>query len=172
MRGNPRYSQRLGNGQPAQQAFAGEFVEKVGTRGKKRNERGGGEEKQSFFPPAPPSFIFFCSPSNFRAIVSFSKGVFEEQTTGSEAISLLICLDTTKFILPSFFTLTEAICRKFQKKRHCSRTQNSKLPVDMRHSKTFKLLDNLIRNDCYSCTQATLLGRTLEDCNGLLFAFG
>ena len=42
----------------------------------------------------------------------------------------------------------------------------------MRHSKTFKLLDNLIGNDCYSCTQATLLGRTLEDCNGLLFAFG
>ena len=32
-----------------------------------------------------------------------SKGVFEERTTGSEAISLLICLDATKFILPSFF---------------------------------------------------------------------
>ena len=28
--------------------------------------------------------------------MSLSKGVFEEQTTGSEAISLLICLDTTK----------------------------------------------------------------------------
>ena len=93
--------------------FRGSSSKKVGTREKKRNEGGGGEEKEIFFLPPPPSFIFFCSPFNFRAIVSLSKRVFEERTTGSEAISLLICLDATKFMLPSFFTLTEAICPKF-----------------------------------------------------------
>ena len=94
--------------------FRGSSSKKVGTREKKRNEGGGGEEKEIFFPPPSPFFhFFFCSPFNFRAIVSLSKRVFEERTTGSEAISLLICLDATKFILPSFFTLTEAICPKF-----------------------------------------------------------
>ena len=41
---------------------------------------------------------------------SLSKGVFERRTsTGSEAFSLLICLDDRKFVLYSFFTLIETI---------------------------------------------------------------
>ena len=36
--------------------------------------------------------------------------VFERRTsTGSEAFSLFICLDATKFVLPSFFSLTKTI---------------------------------------------------------------
>ena len=38
----------------------------------------------------------------------------------------------------------------------------STLPFDMHHSKTFKLLDNLIRNACYSCTQAKLREQLYE----------
>ena len=38
------------------------------------------------------------------------EGVFERRTsTGSEDVSLLICLDAIKFVLPSFFTLVETI---------------------------------------------------------------
>ena len=47
---------------------------------------------------------------------------------------------------------------KILEKKTLLKNTKSKLTVDMRHSKTFKLLDNLIRNDCYSCTQATLRG--------------
>ena len=60
--------------QPAQQEFPREFVEKDGTRAKKRNEGGGGRErrKQRFLfsppPPPPPSIFFFCSRSNYGAI--------------------------------------------------------------------------------------------------------
>ena len=38
----------------------------------------------------------------------------------------------------------------------------STLPFDMHHSKTFKLFDNLIRNACYSCTQAKLREQLYE----------
>ena len=42
------------------------------------------------------------------------KDVFEQRTsTGSKALSLLICLDAyNKFVLLSFFTLIEMICPK------------------------------------------------------------
>ena len=43
-------------------------------------------------------------------IGSLSKGVFERRTsTGSEAFSLLTCLDDTTFVFLSFFTVIEAI---------------------------------------------------------------
>ena len=115
MGGNPRLQSRVRVwvACPAS-VSAGVRQKKLGQE-KKRGMKGEGEKrKRSSFLPPPTSFIFFfCSPFNFRAIVSLSKGVFEERTTGSEAISLLICLDATKFMLPSFFTLTEAICPKF-----------------------------------------------------------
>ena len=43
-------------------------------------------------------------------IGSLSKDVFERRTsTGSEAFSLFICLDTTKFVLLSFFSPMKTI---------------------------------------------------------------
>ena len=46
-----------------------------------------------------------------QLIGSLSSEVFEGRTSiGSEPFSLLICLDATKFILLSVFTLTETIC--------------------------------------------------------------
>ena len=45
-----------------------------------------------------------------RLLGSLSKGVFEGRTsTGSEASSFLISLNDRKFVLYSFFTLTETI---------------------------------------------------------------
>ena len=56
-------------------------------------------------------------------------------STGSELSSLLICLDTAKFVLLSVFTLIETIypriCSKLRLK--CAK---SLLPVDLRCSKT------------------------------------
>ena len=89
--------------------FHGSSSKQLGQEKKNRNEGGGEEEKDSLFsPPTPTPSSFF-----FALLPTFAQGVFEERTTGSEAISLVICLDATKFILPSFFTLTEAICPKF-----------------------------------------------------------
>ena len=51
-----------------------------------------------------------------------SKDVFERRTsTGSDAFSLSVCFDATKFVLLSFFTLIEMmICPIFGQK-HCPR---------------------------------------------------
>ena len=50
-----------------------------------------------------------------------SKDVFEPRTsTGSEAFSLSVCFDATKFVLLSFFTLIEMNCPIFGQK-HCPR---------------------------------------------------
>ena len=49
-----------------------------------------------------------------QVIGILSSEVFERRTSiGSEPFSLLICLDATKFLLLSVFTLTETICPKF-----------------------------------------------------------
>ena len=49
--------------------------------------------------------------SNENATTVGSKDVFERRTpTGSEAFSLLVCFDATKFVFLSFFTLIEMIC--------------------------------------------------------------
>ena len=53
-------------------------------------------------------FAFYCSVRG-----SLSKDVFERCTlTGSESLSLLICLDATKLVLLSVFTLIETNCSK------------------------------------------------------------
>ena len=63
------------------------------------------------FFPNPPSSLFQA----FR----YSSDVFERRmSTGSERFSLLICLDTTKFVLLGVFTLIETICPKI-----CSRSR-------------------------------------------------
>ena len=67
---------------------------------------------------------------------SLSTNVFERRTsTGSEVFSLLICFDTTKFVLLRVSTIIETVCPKV-----CSKSQlksaKSLLPVDMRRSKT------------------------------------
>ena len=69
-------------------------------------------------------------------IGSLSGDVFERRTsTGSEPLSLLMCLDATVFVLLSVVILIETICPKI-----CSKTllKSSKrpLPVDVRRSKT------------------------------------
>ena len=64
---------------------------------------------------------FFSLTSSFaRKLGSLSKEVFERpMSTGSEALSLLICLEATKFVFFSAFSLIETICLKiWLKSRH------------------------------------------------------
>ena len=57
---------------------------------------------------------------------------------GSEVFSLFICFDANKFVLLSFFTMTEATCAKFGQKKKPNNAK-SPLPVDVRCSKTVLL---------------------------------
>ena len=69
------------------------------------------------FPPKKPfrpensdcaECVTFSLP---RIKFNLSSGVFERRTaTGSKTSSLLICLDSTTFVLISVITLTETIC--------------------------------------------------------------
>ena len=71
-----------------------------------------------------------------QIVGSLSSDIFELRTsTGSQPFSLLIFLDTTKFVLLSFFTLIETICSNICSK---SRIKSAKilLPVDVHRSKT------------------------------------
>ena len=56
-------------------------------------------------------------------------------STRSEAFSPLICLDATKFVLPSVFTLIDTICPKIWA-RSLHKKAKRPLPVDGRRSKT------------------------------------
>ena len=61
-------------------------------------------------PVAPGALSFSFFPASYDTKESLSKGVFERRTsTGSEAFSLLTCLDDIKFVFLSFFTVIEAI---------------------------------------------------------------
>ena len=69
-------------------------------------------------------------------IGSLSKDVFERRTsTGSEVFSLFICLDTTKFVLLSFFSPIKTIYPRVSTKPQPNAAK-SPLPVDVRRSKT------------------------------------
>ena len=74
-----------------------------------------------------------------------SSDVFERRTsTGREPFSLLICLDATKFVLLSVFTLKEKICLKSCSKSRL-KSAVSQLPVYMGRSKTSLLkLHNVV----------------------------
>ena len=76
-----------------------------------------------------------------------SKDVFEPRTsTGSEAFSLLICLEANKLVLLSFFSLLKTIYLRVSTKPFPSDAK-SPLPVDVRRSKTLLLkLPNLPNN--------------------------
>ena len=68
--------------------------------------------------------------SKRQSLESLSKGVFERRTsTGSEAFSLLTCLDDIKFVFLSFFTVIEAIWLKIWAKTP-SKDEKRPLPVD------------------------------------------
>ena len=72
-------------------------------------------------------------------IGSLSNSVLERRkSTGSERFSLLICIDATKFVLLSVFTLIESICPKICSKSRLKGTKKQ-LPVDFRRSKTLLL---------------------------------
>ena len=101
----------------------------------------------AFFPVTEPFFRlvdYSCLvPSRSRSLFfggggggagglgSFSKDVFERRTlTGSESFSLSIWRDTTKFVLPSVFSLTETICPKICSKA-LPKIAKRPLPVDV-----------------------------------------
>ena len=64
--------------------------------------------------------------------LSLGSEVFVLRTsTGREPFSVLICLDATKFVLPSVSTLKEAICPNICLKTRLQRAESS-LPVDVR----------------------------------------
>ena len=70
---------------------------------------------------------------------SLSKDVFERRTSaGSEVFSLFICLDTTKFVLLSFFSPIKTIYLRVSTKLQPNAAK-SPLPVDVRRSKTLLL---------------------------------
>ena len=74
---------------------------------------------------------------------------FERRTTaGSELFSLLICLGTTVFVLPSVLILIKTICPNIGLKA-LLKIVKSTLPVDVRRSKT---LDKVDQSDCRKIT--------------------
>ena len=73
------------------------------------------------------------------SIGNLSKNVFEPRTsTGSEAFSLLICLDANKFVLLSFFSLIKTIYQRVSTEP-LPNDAKSPLPVEVRPSKTLLL---------------------------------
>ena len=72
-------------------------------------------------------------------IGNLSKDVFERRTsTGSEAFSLLICLDANKFVLLSFFSLIKTIYQRVSTEPLPNDAKSS-LPVEVRRSKMLLL---------------------------------
>ena len=70
----------------------------------------------------------------FEHIIEFKQQHFERRTSsGCKSFSLLICLDTSKFSLLSFFTLIKTICPKI-----CSKSRlisgKSPLPFNVHRS--------------------------------------
>ena len=89
----------------------------------------------------------------YEIIGSLSKDVFERRTsTGSEVFSLFIFLDTTKFVLLSFFSPIKTIYLRVSTKPQPNAAK-SPLPVDVRRSKTLLLkLPNLLMTPRMSIT--------------------
>ena len=85
------------------------------------------------------STLSLSSASSLTVLGSLSKDVFERRTsTGSEAFSLFIRLDTTKFVLPSFFSPIKTIYLRVSTKPQPNAAK-SPLPVDVSRSKTLLL---------------------------------
>ena len=80
--------------------------------------------------------VLVCEQTPCAVLLSLSCDVFERRTsTGSEPLSLLMCLNAAVFVLLSVVILIETICPKICSK---SRLKSLKrpLPVDVRRSKT------------------------------------
>ena len=78
---------------------------------------------------------------------TLSKDVFERRTsTGSEALSLFICLDANKLVLLSFFSLLKTIYPRVSTKP-LPNDAKSPLPVDVRPSKTLLLKLPIIQRE-------------------------
>ena len=95
--------------------------------------------------PRSQGFSFFKGKALGTRLVSLglignlSKDVFERRTsTGSEAFSLLICLDANKFVLLSFFSLIKTIYPRVSTDP-LPNDAKSPFPVDVRRSKTLLL---------------------------------
>ena len=74
-----------------------------------------------------------------ESIGTLSKDVLERRTsTGSEALSLFICLDANKLVLLSFFSLLKTIYPRVSTEP-LPNDAKSPLPVDVRPSKTLLL---------------------------------
>ena len=74
-----------------------------------------------------------------EVIGTLSKDVFERGTsTGSEAVSLFICLDANKLVLLSFFSLLKTIYPRVSTKPLPNDAKRP-LPVDVRRSTTLLL---------------------------------
>ena len=68
-----------------------------------------------------------------------NKDVFERRkSSGTEAFSLLTCLDSTKFVFPNVFSLIQMICLKIWSKSR-PKLQKRPLPVNVRRLKTLLL---------------------------------
>ena len=94
--------------QPAQQAFAREFVKKVRTSARKRNEGGGGGQRTKLFSPgpAPSIFYFFHSRSKFRTITLLETLATQAKILPNCSKPLLIGLSEAEYALrplPIFF---------------------------------------------------------------------
>ena len=72
---------------------------------------------------------FYCNTG------SLSKDGFERCTTGSESLCLLICLDASKLVLLSVFTLIETNCSKICLKSPLKSAKSPFPKVDVRRSK-------------------------------------
>ena len=96
---------------------------------------------------------------------SLSKDVFEpRKSTGSENFSLFICLDTTKFVLLSFFSPIKMIYLRVST-RPQPRAAKSPLPVDVRRSKTLLLKLPIMS---YRTTDISQISKQSEQYNGPL----
>ena len=83
---------------------------------------------------------------------SLSKDVFERRTsTGSEAFSLFIYLDSNKFVLLSFFSLIKRIYSRVSTKP-LPNDSKSLLPVEVRRLKTLLLKLPIVFQTTLKCT--------------------
>ena len=83
---------------------------------------------------------------------SLSKDVFERRTsTGSEAFSLFICLDSNKFVLLSFFSLIKRIYSRVSTKP-LPNGAKSLLPVEVRCLKMLLLKLPIVFQTTLKCT--------------------
>ena len=102
-------------------------------------------------------------------IGNLSKDVFERRTsTGSEAFSLLICLDANKFVLLSFFSLIKTIYPRVSTDPFPNDAK-SPFRVDVRRSKTLLLKFPNINLLPFCCPRCRRSRRCLSSLTGFVW---